>query len=49
MDKELNINDLKFILESLKYTRKNFEEYEKYPSSEYKQQRINEVNMVMGK
>lgn len=46
---ELTKEDLKFIEESLLYTRKNFEEYQKYPSYEYKQERINQVNDVLNK
>ena len=46
-------DDLNFILESLKYTKHNFENYpigEKgYPSYEYKQGRISEVNSVITK
>lgn len=49
MEHELTISDLNFILESLEYTRKNFEEYELYPSYEYKQKRIGNVNDVMEK
>jgi len=44
----LTVHDLDFILESLKYTRHKFENYE-YPTYEYKQQRIDEVNEVIVK
>ena len=37
------------ILESLKYTKLKFEEYDKYPSCEYKQKRIDEVNELIAK
>lgn len=47
MPEKLTNSDLEFILESLKYTRMAFEEYQKYPSYEYKQKRINEVNEVI--
>jgi hypothetical protein len=50
---ELTVNDLSFILESLKYTKLRFEEYpigEKgYPSYEYKQKRLEDVNNVIAK
>lgn len=46
---ELTIEDLDFILESLKYTRKSFEEYQEYPSYEFKQDRLKTVNDVMEK
>jgi len=39
--------DLKFILESLEHTRHKFENYDEYPSYEYKQTRINDVNKVI--
>ena len=47
--KELALEDVNFILESLKYTRLKFEEYQGYPSYEYKQGRIADVNNVMAK
>ena len=47
----LTLSDLDFILESLKYTKHKFENYpigEKgYPSYEYKEKRIEEVNRVI--
>jgi 5-bromo-4-chloroindolyl phosphate hydrolysis protein len=46
---ELTKEDLEFIEESLLYTRKNFEEYQKYPSYEYTQQRLDRVNDVLNK
>mgnify|MGYP000935868291 CR=1 FL=1 len=45
----LEIKDLDFILESLKYTKLAFENYQNYPSHEYQQKRIREVNEVMNK
>lgn len=48
MDK-LTHEDLDFILESLKYTKLRFEEYKDYPSHEFKQKRIQEVNAVIDK
>jgi len=35
------------ILDSLKYTRLTFEDYQKYPSYEFKLKKIEEVNKVM--
>ena len=51
MKEELTISDLNFILKSLEYTRKNFQEYQQNPnySYEYRQKRIKEVNDVMEK
>jgi hypothetical protein len=46
---ELTKDDLEFIEESLLYTRKNFEEYQKHPSYEYKQRRLDRVNAVLNK
>jgi len=45
----LTIADLTFIQESLKYTRLKFEDYQGYPSYEYKLNRIDEVNKVATK
>tara|TARA_R110002051_G_scaffold325756_1_gene430875 strand:+ start:5520 stop:5678 length:159 start_codon:yes stop_codon:yes gene_type:complete len=45
----LNKKDLQFILESLQYTKLKFENYEQYPSYEFKQGRINDVNEVIVK
>lgn len=44
----LSIEDLKFIKESLSYTKQKFENYE-YPTQEFKQQRINEVISLIAK
>lgn len=41
---ELSKKEIAMIMESLNYTKIKFEEYDKYPSYEYKQQRIKEVN-----
>lgn len=46
---ELSKSDISMILESLKYSRHKFEEYQKYPTHEYKQKRIHEVDEVMSK
>ncbi len=45
----LDLKDLKFIKESLEYTRLKFEEYETYPSYEYKQKRIQEAKNLLKK
>jgi len=39
--------DLDFILESLKYSRFKFEEYQRYPNQEYKQKRVQEATDAM--
>ncbi len=49
MDKEINIEDLELILESLRYTKLRFEEYDQYPSYEFKQKRIMNVVSVITK
>ncbi len=49
MTDKLNLKDLDFILESLKYTKLKFEEYDKYPPGEFKQKRINEAQDVIVK
>lgn len=46
---QLTNEDLDFILESLKYTKKNFEDYQDYPSYEYKQSRLKTVNDLADK
>lgn len=48
-DKTLTTADWEMILESLKYSKLRFEEYDKYPSNEYKQQRIDELNQLISK
>ncbi|WP_452225588.1 hypothetical protein [Lacinutrix chionoecetis] len=47
MTVELTNSDLEFILESLKYTRMAFEDYQQYPSYDYKLKRINDANEVI--
>lgn len=49
MKPDLTAIDCDVILESLKYTKFNFENYEKYPSHEYKQKKIAKVDEVMAK
>ena len=46
---QLNGSDIKIIIESLEYTKLRFEEYDKYPSYEFKQERIQQVNTVIEK
>lgn len=48
-DKELNGLDLDFILESLRYTKRAFEDYQKYPSEEFKKNRVKEAQIVIDK
>lgn len=47
MMKHLTKEDFNVILESLKYSKKTFEEYTGYPSAEFKAQRIESVNNVV--
>lgn len=44
----LTLEDIDFILESLKYTRDKFENYE-YPSYEFKRKRLDDVEMIISK
>ena len=45
----LNSHDIQMILESLAHTRKAFEGHGEYPTYEFKQERIKEVNGVIEK
>lgn len=45
--KELTTQDWQMILESLKYTKLRWEEYQDYPTYEFKQQRVEEVNQLI--
>lgn len=49
MPQKLTKQDLKFILESLQYTKIKFETYNLYPSNEFKLQRIREVESLISK
>ena len=51
MKKLINLSDddWAFILESLNYTKMKFENYQDYPSWEFKLQRINEVKNLIKK
>lgn len=44
MINNLTPQEIAMILESLSYTKLKFEEYDKYPSFEFKQKRVKEVN-----
>jgi hypothetical protein len=46
---DLTLEDLKVIQESLKYTILKFEDYQGYPSEEYRQKRINDIKPVAHK
>lgn len=45
----LSIDDIDVILESLKYSKLRIEEYQTYPSYEYKQQRLTMISDVVEK
>lgn len=49
MKTSLTEKDFNVILESLKYTRLTFENYQKYPSHEFRLKQIDEVNSVIEK
>lgn len=49
MNSNLTLSDIDFILESLKYTQMKFEDYQGYPSYEYKQERIKVVTDIISK
>lgn len=46
---QLNNEDFKLIIESLENSRYKFKNYEGFPSHEYKQKRISEVNDTLNK
>ena len=46
---ELTRDDLYFILESLDFTLQRFQDYDRYPSYEFKQERIAEVQSLQKK
>ena len=46
---ELTVEEIGLIKESLRYTQQSFENYQLYPSYEYKLQRINEVRELQAK
>lgn len=43
----LSSQDWEMILESLKYSKLKFEEYDKYPSADYKQKRVEDVTQLI--
>lgn len=45
----LNKEDLHLILESLNYTKLKFENYDSYPSYEFKQEQLKQVNDLIKK
>lgn len=45
---KLSLEDIDFILQSLKYTKDKFENYE-YPSYEFKRKRLDDVEKVISK
>lgn len=47
MINKLTKEDISMIIESLNYTKLKFEEYDKYPSYEFKQKKIKEVNNLI--
>ncbi|MCP4421064.1 MAG: hypothetical protein GY805_31010 [Chloroflexi bacterium] len=49
MSEKLTNQEIDLLLESLKYTREAFESYEHYPSYEFKQQRVKEVDDLRAK
>ena len=49
MESQLDSNDYDVIIESLKYYRMNIENYDKYPSYEFKQQQLARVDSVASK
>lgn len=49
MRSDLTRADVEFILESLKYTRLRFEEYQDYPSYDFKQDRLTTLEGVTAK
>lgn len=49
MSTQLSNKDLRFILESLQYTKVKFESYDLYPSNEFKLKRLEEVEKIIDK
>lgn len=44
---QFSLEDLNVIKESLTYTKQKFEDYQSYPSYDFKLKRVNEVNDVL--
>ena len=49
MANALTLDDFDLILTSLSYTKLKFEEYQKYPSLEYRDSRVGEVAELISK
>ena len=49
MDEQLNEVDFNLILQSLKHYKMNIENYDKYPSYEFKQQQLERVETAVRK
>lgn len=49
MDGGLTKDDISFLIESLRYTKQAFQDYGGYPSYEFKQERLREVDTVVAK
>ena len=49
MTEKLTQQELEMIREALNYTKRSIQNYEHYPSYEFKQQRLNEVDTVRQK
>ena len=45
----LTMEDLSIIKESLNYTKLKFEDYQGYPSYEFKQKRVTEITNILNK
>lgn len=45
----LSDGDWMMILESLRYTKLKFEDYEGFPSNEYRQERVNEITRLVAR
>jgi len=46
---EFEGSELELVLESLRYTRQAFESYERYPSDEFKAERVAQVQRLIEK
>jgi hypothetical protein len=46
---ELESSELELVLDSLRYTKQAFEQYERYPSDEFKAGRVAEVQRLIDK
>lgn len=47
--KHLTKKDFAFILESLTYSKKTFQEYDRYPDENFRKQQVAKVDEVMSK